>query len=231
MQRLRALAPLILVALAMACSSSKSAAPTATVAVTSAPTSAPVATPNAQALPSVPAPAALSLDARSTVLAVLDIINPTCSTRPQCMESIPAIAALLKKARDAKVPVIYSTTATTNPIVDQVAPQQGEAVVVPSVADKFYNTNFDDLLKQNKATTILIVGTRSNGAVLYTAFEANAHGYTVAVAVDGISGAMPFENGLTEWQLLNQPGFANIDNKPLTEKAVTLTKGDLVTFK
>ena len=30
-----------------------------------------------------------------------------------------------------------------------------------------------------------MVGTRSNGAVLYTAFEANAHGYTVAVAVDG----------------------------------------------
>ena len=39
------------------------------------------------------------------------------------------------------------------------------------------------------------------------------------------------ENGLTQWQLLNQPGFANTDNKPLTEKAVTLTKGDLVTFK
>src|SRR5438876_11638686 len=160
MRWLSALAPLLLPALALACSGSKSSAPTATVDATSAPTSTPAPTPNAQALPPVPSPAAVVLDSRSTVLAVLDIINPTCSTRPQCMESIPAIAALLKKARDARVPVIYSTTATTNPIVDQVAPQQGEAVVVPSIGDKFYNTNFDDLLKQNQATTILMVGTR-----------------------------------------------------------------------
>lgn len=76
-----------------------------------------------------------------------------------------------------------------------------------------------------------MVGTRSNGAVLYTAFEANARGYTVVVAVDGISGSIPFENTLTQWQLLNQPGFANADNKPLAEKAVTLSRGDLITFK
>jgi nicotinamidase-related amidase len=216
-----------MVALALACSSSKSSSPTATVAATSAP----APTPNVLAVPPIPAPAAVTLDSKSTVLAVLDIINPTCSTRPQCTESIPAIASLLKKARDAKVPVIYSNTAATNTIVEQVAAQPGEAIVVPSVADKFYNTNFDDLLKQNKATTILVVGTRSNGAVLYTVFGANARGYTVAVAVDGISGSIPFENGLTQWQLLNQPGFANADNKPLAEKAVTLTRGDLITFR
>ena len=66
-----------------------------------------------------------------------------------------------------------------------------ETVVVPSISDKFFNTNFDDVLKQKGATNILMVGTRSTGAVLYTAFGANARGYTVAVAVDGISGSIP----------------------------------------
>src|SRR5204862_516851 len=53
----------------------------------------------------------------------------------------------------------------------------------------------------------------------------------LGVAVDGISGSLPFESNLTMWQLLNQPGFTNADNKPLAEKAVTLTRSDLVTFK
>jgi len=30
---------------------------------------------------------------------------------------------------------------------------------------------------------------------------------------------------------LNQPGFTNADNKPLAEKLVTLSRGDLITFK
>jgi len=49
--------------------------------------------------------------------------------------------------------------------------------------------------------------------------------------VDGISGSIPFETTLAEWQMLNQPGFTNADNKPLAEKLVTLSRGDLITFK
>ncbi len=223
-----------LVAIALAaCTAAPSATPSPSVAAatsTRAQTAAPAAS-AAAGIPAIPVPVAVSLDSKTTVLAVLDIINPICSTRPACVDSLPAIAALLKKAHEAKVPVVYTTTAATNPIVPQIAPAADEPTVVPSVADKFFNTNFDDLLKQRKATTILIVGTRSNGAVLYTAYEANVRGYTVVVAVDGISGAVPFETTLTQFQLLNQPGFTNADNKPLAEKLITLSRGDLITFK
>src|SRR5437762_8898340 len=220
---------------AAAPSPSPTVAPTTAAPTTAAPTVAPSPTasptlaPNVA--PAIPAPATVTLDAKTTALVVLDIINPTCTTRPACAESIPALQALIKKARDAGVPVVYTNTAATNAIVPEVAPIAGDVTVVPTNADKFNNPDFDAAFKAKKVTTLLLVGTRSNGAVLYTAFEANVRGYTVVVAIDGISGTIPFETTLAEWQMLNQPGSTNADNKPLAEKLVTLSRGDLITFK
>jgi nicotinamidase-related amidase len=202
-------------------------APPPTVAPTPTPT--PTLAPNVA--PAVPPPATVALDSKTTALVVLDVTNPTCTTRPACNDSIPALQALIKKARDASVPVVYTNTAATNAIVPQIAPVAGDVTIVPTNADKFNNPDFDATFKAKKVTTLLLVGTRSNGAVLYTAFEANVHGYTVVVAVDGISGSIPFETTLTEWQMLNQPGFTNAANTPLADKLVTLSRGDLITFK
>lgn len=236
----RVLLGLALLAITSACTS-PAAAPSPTppqataVATTAAPTAVPTASaspaPNPNLAPALPAPVAVTLDAKTTALVVLDVINPTCSTRPACNDSIPALQALIKKAKDASVPVVYTNTAATNAIVPQIAPAAGDVTVVPTNADKFNNPDFDATFKSKKVTTLLLVGTRSNGAVLYTAFEANVRGYTVVVAVDGISGSIPFETTLAEWQMLNQPGFTNADNKPLAEKLVTLSRGDLITFK
>jgi nicotinamidase-related amidase len=208
-----------------------SAASTTAAPTTAAPTASASPAANPNLAPALPAPVAVALDSKTTALVVLDIINPTCSTRPACNDSIPALQALIKKARDASVPVVYTNTAATNAIVTQVAPAAGDVTVVPTNADKFNNPDFDATFKAKKVTTLLLVGTRSNGAVLYTAFEANVRGYTVVVAVDGISGSIPFETTMAEWQMLNQPGFTNADNKPLAEKLVTLSRGDLITFK
>ncbi len=35
---------------------------------------------------------------------------------------------------------------------------------------------------------------------------------------------------MTRYQLLNQPGFTNADNTPLTPQAVTLSRTDLISF-
>jgi nicotinamidase-related amidase len=239
----RAIALAALLALVSGCTSPAAAPspatfvapPTTAAPTTAAPTVAPSPTPSPTLAPNVapalPALATVTLDAKTTALVVLDVINPTCSTRPACNDSIPALQALIKKAKDASVPVVYTNTAATNAIVAQIAPAAGDVTVVPTNADKFNNPDFDATFKAKKVTTLLLVGTRSNGAVLYTAFEANVHGYTVVVAVDGISGSIPFETTLAEWQMLNQPGFTNADNKPLAEKLVTLSRGDLITFK
>jgi len=215
------------------------AAPTVAATATAAPSPAPAASPTANplAVPAIPAPVAVSLDPKTTALGVFDVTNPTCAGRPECAASVPKIAALLQKARDAGVLILYSSTSSTGTFPPEIAPKPTETTLQPlaGIADLFLRTStatsLDQVLKDKKVTTLVMVGTRSNGVVMYTAFGAVARGYTVAVAVDGISGSVPFENNLTMWQLLNQPGFTNADNKPLAEKLVTLTRGDLVTFK
>jgi nicotinamidase-related amidase len=184
-------------------------------------------------LPEIPAPVAVTVDAKSSALLILDISTAICKPNPACMATVPAIVALAKKARDAKVPVIYSSTANPAgppPMVDEVKPQAGEPTVATR-ADKFIDTNLAELLKQHNAKTLVIVGSAANGAVLYTSFHANYLGFTVVVAEDGISSGQPFSNFVARYQLLNEPGFANATNKPLAEKQVTLSKGDLITFK
>lgn len=186
-----------------------------------------------EAVPAIPAPATVTLEAKNSVLLILDISSAICQPNPACIATVPAIAALLKKARDAKVPVVYSTTvnpAGPPPILAAVAPLADEPTVVAR-ADKFIDTNLEELLKQRNATTLVVVGSAANGAVLYTSFHANVRGFTVVVAEDGISSGVPFNTTVARYQLLNQPGFQNSANKPLAERMVTLSKSDLVTFK
>jgi nicotinamidase-related amidase len=76
----------------------------------------------------------------------------------------------------------------------------------------------------------VIVGSATNGAVLYTTFEAGLRGYTVVIAEDGTSADSGFIQHYSLFQLLNEPGFSNPQNTPLKAGAVTLSKTSLVTF-
>ncbi|HEY6957243.1 MAG TPA: isochorismatase family protein [Candidatus Limnocylindria bacterium] len=226
--------PLALVLALAACSptaSTTSPSPTVSAAATSA---APTASPAPSAtspIPTIPAPVAVEVPVAGSALLVLDITNTICDVRPSCVASVPKIANLVKKARDAKVPVIYSTTTTAGTQVrSEVAPQSGDPVV-QGRADKLYQTNLEQILKDKNVQTAVVVGSASNGAVLYTVFGLNLRAITVVVAQDGISAEPEFPTTLTRWQLLNEPGFANADNKPLAKGQVTLSTTDLITFK
>jgi len=233
MRRLLSLAVPALLAIS-ACGPQVAAPPTVapTTARTTAPTVAPTPAPTPTSpIPNIPGAATVEIPVKGSALLVLDITTAVCTPRPTCIASVPRIAALLKKARDAKVPVIYSLTPTAgSTILPDVAPQQGEPSVT-SRADKFFNTNLDQLLKDRAVTNAVMVGSAANGAVLYTAFGANLRGYTVIVAEDGISGEPEFSVTLTKWQLLNQPGFTNTDNSPLKAATVTISSTDKITFK
>ncbi|TMC76930.1 MAG: cysteine hydrolase [Chloroflexi bacterium] len=222
------------VLLAIAACAPQAAAPSAspTTAPTTAPTVAATVAPTPTSpIPTVPAAVAVEVPVKGAALLVLDITSAVCTPRASCVASLPKIAALIKKARDAKVPLIYSqTTAAGSTILPEVAPQTGEPSVTTR-ADKFFNTTLDQLMKDRAVTTAVIVGSAANGAVLYTAFGANLRGYTVVVAEDGISGEPEFSVTLTRWQLLNQPGFANADNTPLKAMAVTLSSSEKISFK
>jgi len=179
-------------------------------------------------LPTLPDLAAVGVDPTTTAFLVLDINSAVCPSRPACVGSIPAIQALLAKARAANVFVGYSTTAGAT-VLPEVAPRDGDPVVTAR-ADKFFNTDLDQILKSHGIQTVMIVGAAANGAVLYTTFGAVERGYTVVVATDGISSGPDFDTFLTEYQVLNMPGFGNAMNNPLQPTAATLSRSDLITF-
>ena len=216
-----------------ACTSTPAAtSPSPTTAPTVAPTVAatPAPTPTSP-IPTIPAAVAVEVPVKGAALLVLDITNTICDVRPSCVTSVPKIANLVKKARDAKVPIIYSTTTTPGTLVrPEIAPQTGDTTVAGR-ADKFFGTTLDKILADKAVENAVVVGSASNGAVLYTVFGLNLRGITAVVAQDGISAEPEFPTTLTRWQLLNQPGFANADNKPLAKGMVTLSTTDLVTFK
>ena len=181
-------------------------------------------------LPQIPTPAPVVLDARTTAFLVLDLLDTNCLRRPDCVAGLPAVAGLLQRARSADVPVVYAVGAASSNVLPEVAPR-GEEPLVPAPADKFLNPDFDRVLRERSADTVVIVGTSASGAVLYTSYGANARGYTVVVAEDGISADNEFQVFLARYQLLNQPGFSNPQNLPLQPNAVTLSRTDLITFR
>ena len=209
-----------------AASPSPTTAPSVTATATPAPTPAPTSP-----IPTIPAPVAVEVPVAGAALLVLDITNTICDVRPSCVASVPKIANLVKKARDAKVPIIYSTTTTAGTLVRaEITPQSGD-VTIAGRADKFFGTNLEKILQDKGVQNAVVVGSASNGAVLYTVFGLNLRGITVVVAQDGISAEPEFPTTLTRWQLLNEPGFTNADNKPLAKGFVTLSTSDLITFK
>ena len=181
-------------------------------------------------LPDIPPAVPVTLDAQNTAFLVLDLIDGICSSRPGCLATLPSVANLLAKARAANVLVVYSTGRSPATILAPVAPL-GDEPVVRASADKFFQTDLEQILANAGIETVVLVGVAANGAPMYTAFGANSRGYTAVVAEDGISSGNDFDVWLARYQLLNEPGFANPTNTPLQPNAVTLSRTDLITFR
>jgi nicotinamidase-related amidase len=184
----------------------------------------------AQQIPAAPAPVAVSLDPSATALLVLDVTTQTCSPQANCLEFVPRVASLLSAARGAGVYVLYSTPATQPPILPDVAPAQGDPIIVGLGQDRFFDTPLDEMLRAKGVKNLILVGWRENGSVLYTAVGANLRTYTVVVADDGTSAAQDYDIAIGRYQLLTQLN-ANATNDPLKKGAVTLSKTDLITFQ
>jgi len=173
--------------------------------------------------PPPPALKPVTVDPKTTALLMLDFMKQNCGQRPRCVASVPAMKKLLDETRAAKATVIYSFFGKTTAIdiVDPgLAPAAGE-VSVTSFADKFLNTDLDKILKDKGIATVIVVGTASNGAVLYTGSGAALRGYNVIVPVDGVTSAETYPEQFGIWQLANGPTFS---------QKVTITKSDMIKF-
>ncbi|MGA3173630.1 MAG: cysteine hydrolase [Syntrophorhabdales bacterium] len=179
---------------------------------------------NAIKVPPAPQVKKVAVDPASTALLLLDFNKQTCNaqTRPRCISSIPKVQKLLERARAANLTVVYSLSAGAVPadIAGELAPRSGEAVVT-SGPDKFLNTDLDSILRDKKIKTVIVTGTASHGAVLYTASEAAFRGMKVIVPVDGMSAEVLYAEQYVSWHLVNAPRVS---------AQTTLSRTDLITF-
>lgn len=175
--------------------------------------------------PPAPALKPASLDAKTTALMVMDFVKQTCNekSRPRCIVSIPKVKAMIDAAAAKNVMVVWTIPPGPKPedFLPEIAPPAGTKFVVANV-DKFHNPDLDQMLKAKGITTVITAGTSSYGAVLFTTAGALVRGYNVVVPVDGMSAGDAYGDQSTAWILANFPGAAS---------RVTMTRGDMITYK
>ena len=79
----------------------------------------------------------------------------------------------------------------------------------------------EKILKEKGITTVIVVGTAAEGAVLHTTAGAALRGFKVIVPVDGVSSSSTYAEQYTAWHLANAPRIG---------AQVTLTKTDLIRY-
>lgn len=164
----------------------------------------------------------VTIDPKTTALLMLDFMNQNCGKRPACVASIPAMKKLLGEARAAKASVVYSIIAntTTADVIKDVAPAKGEPHVQAG-PDKFLRTNLEKILKDKHIQTVIVTGTASNGAVLFTGAGAAMRGLNVIVPVDGMSAVEPYADLTTAYTFATAPSVS---------AKSTLTRIDMIKF-
>jgi nicotinamidase-related amidase len=183
-------------------------------------------------MPAPPDPVPVVLDPATTALLIFDIVDPICTRQPNCTgKMVPAIASLLARARQAGVTVIYGTRAPTmSNWLPEVSPRPGDIKIESQAQDRFYNTDLDKTLKAKGITTLILAGWKVSGSVTYTSVGATLRGYTVVVPVDASLDATDYEIAIGLYQILHQHS-ANAANEALKDRAATLSRTDLISFK
>ena len=183
-------------------------------------------------MPSPPDPVPVVLNPATTALLIFDIVDPICTRQPNCTgKMVPAIASLLARARQAGVTVAFGTRAPTmSKWLPEVLPAPGDIKIESQAQDRFYNTDLDKTLKAKGITTLILAGWKVSGSVTYTSVGATLRGYTVVVPVDASLDATDYEVAIGLFQILHQHS-ANAANEALKDRASTLSRTDLITFK
>jgi nicotinamidase-related amidase len=140
---------------------------------------------------------------------------------------IPSVQALNSAAREAGVPIVYTTTAyevVEGPnsdmglwnrkipvealrvgsedvaIDDRIAPQDGELVVVKKCASALHGTNVSSYLTAHGVDTVILTGVTMAGCVRHTAEDAIAAGFRPIVVREAVGDRVP---GVVQWNLFD----------------------------
>jgi nicotinamidase-related amidase len=167
---------------------------------------------------------AVALDAKKTAVIVMDFNQGNCipTKRARCAVALPKVQKLLAGVRAKGMVVVHTYTPNMQPsdISKEVTPAAGERVLQVR-GDKFQGNDLEKYLKDKGITTILLVGTSANGAVLFTAIGGSQRGFKVVVPIDAMPADTAYQEQFAIWEIANGPGV---------REDSTLTKLDMLTF-
>jgi nicotinamidase-related amidase len=184
---------------------------------------------SAQEGPNRPEAKPLALDVKTTAVLVLDLSARCHDPKQVCSKLMPAMAEFLEKARAASVPIIYSVSASAKgtplgEVASPLARKETEPVVYPDGFDKFIGGELQEFLKKNGAKTLVITGSSTNTAILYTATTAaRIHRYNIVIPMDGVNADNKYEHEYSIHQFTVMPSNAN--------KQFQFTNLSMITFK
>src|SRR6516164_7345191 len=184
---------------------------------------------SAQEGPNRPEAKPVTLDSKNTAILVLEL-NARCDDPKQVCSKITApLGDFLDKARAAGVPIIYTVSAAAKgkPIGELAAPlkrKESEPVIYPDAFDKFVGGELQSFLKEKGAKTLIVTGSSTNAAVLYTATTAaRMHRYNIVIPMDGVNASTRYEHEYSLHQFTVLPSEAN--------KLFQFTHLSMITFR
>jgi nicotinamidase-related amidase len=164
--------------------------------------------------PNRPEPQPVKLDGKTTSIVVLDLSRRCESPQEVCSELMSPLADFLERARRAAVPILYTISAAAKgtPLGEVAAPlkrRESEPVLYPDAFDKFMDGALKAELDKRSCRSLIIVGSATNFAVLYTATTAaRIFRYDVVVPLDGVNAKRDYEHEYAIHQMTILPASA-----------------------
>jgi len=169
----------------------------------------------AQEGPNRPEPKPIALETKTTAVLVLDL-NARCHDPKQvCSKLMPAVGDFLERARASGVPIIHTVSASAKgkPLGEVATPlrrRETEPVIYPDAFDKFVGGELQAFLGEKGAKTLIVTGSSTNAAVLYTATTAaRMHRYNIVIPMDGVNASRQYEQEYSLHQFTVLPSQAN----------------------
>ena len=164
--------------------------------------------------PMRPQPQPMRLDRATTAVAVLDLGTRCDDPAAECHQLLDGIGAFLDRARSARVPIVFtvSLSAKGTPlgeVAGALRRQPGEPVLYPDGFDKFTGGELQTWLTQRGVRNLVVAGSATNFAVMYTATAAaRNYRYNVVIPLDGVNAGNAYQHEYALHQLSVLPAAA-----------------------
>lgn len=157
--------------------------------------------------PIKPEPRPIRLQPTASAIALLDLSIRCDDSDQVCSELMDGVGAFLERARAARVPIIftagYSIQGTPmGRVATALKHRPDEPLIFPDAYDKFTGGELQGFLSAHNAQSLIIMGSSTHIAVMYTATTAaRVHRYNVVIPIDGVNTRSAYEHEYALHQL------------------------------